>query len=484
MLTTRDIFLAFVSTVAGVWAFENVPIGFLLVCVVILSVLFVRFRTQTFLAACAIGLVLGSGAALIHHKEPSMLFPELVGQKIEGEMEVRSVKRSFFGFRYTSDVYVNSEKTGAIVDTYDTRELKVGNTAHFSGTLELPEAFENEYGKTFDYPNYLRSKEVFFVVQNAKLTEVVKRKGLSLDSTLESIRLYFEGGLEKVLHEPAASLSEGILVGDKGAMLASDSDMFRKAGIIHIIVLSGYNISVVAAFMMSAFSRFGRKKSLIFAGLGVVFFVLVTGASATAVRAGAMGLLAILGNFFRREVDALRLLAFAGIAMVMFSPLLPLYDPSFQLSFLATFGLIVFSPFLTEKFFKVPKVWGLREIAAATVATQAMTLPFLAHSMGAISVVSFFTNLFVLPVMPFLMLISFMTGILSLLPALGFVLSFPFAFITNALTAYVFSISRWFASLPFAMLNTSIVTGWVLFLVYIILIVFGLRTFEKGKTRD
>src|SRR3989344_9552327 len=138
---------------------------------------------------------------------------------------------------------------------------------------------------------------------------------------------------------------EGMLLGERRGMPEEVTQSFILAGLIHIVVLSGYNISIVAEQVLRFFNLIARKRvALALGAVAIVLFVIMVGAGATALRAGVMGLIAILARVLNRPAAALRALAVAVFCMVLVNPATLLYDPSFVLSVLATFGLVTLSP--------------------------------------------------------------------------------------------------------------------------------------------
>ncbi len=481
-MTTRDILLAFLFTIFGVWVYEFFSTGAILLCVIAVCTTYFLTKQKSSTIAVLIGIVLGVASLWVCQNAPNRVLFNTpnIGEKISGIAEIKSAKQSLFGFQYVAEIEMQGNKVKVILETADAKPLSYGDKANFTGTLSEPEDFVGEYGKTFHYKNYLRAKGILFVIKNARLSNVQKHSGFSTLKILDNIKNSFESSLEKVLHEPAVSLVEGTILGDKGAMTKADTENFRKSGLIHMIVLSGYNISIVIAFILAILKSFPRKISLISAIVAVALFVLMSGASTTAIRAGVMGSLVIAGNFVHRKLDVLRLLSITGTLMTIFSPLSALFDPSFQLSFLATFGLISFGPWVNRKISFITEKYGLREIASATIGSQIMTLPYLAYSMGAVSVVSLFSNVLVLPLAPILMLFGFLTGLFSFVPFIYL----PFTFIAHAISSYIFRVSEIFASLPFSMVATPIASAIIVLPLYIFLIIYGFRIYQEEKLRD
>ncbi|MBX4215553.1 ComEC/Rec2 family competence protein [Candidatus Parcubacteria bacterium] len=163
-----------------------------------------------------------------------------------------------------------------------------------------------------------------------------------------------------------------------------------------------------------------------------------------------MGLLVIMARRLGREYDVTMALALAGFLMLFHNPKILAFDVSFELSFLATIGLIFFSPLIAPYFRRVPARFGLRDVALATVSTQLFVLPFILYKMGGLSVVALPVNLLVLLFIPSIMFLGFITGII------GFVsgaIAAPFAFAASLLLGYVLLVTESFAGLPFASLS-------------------------------
>lgn len=351
-----------------------------------------------------------------------------------------------------------------------------GDKVVVRGKISLPESFETNTGREFDYKNYLRVRGVEVLMRYASVEEIIPG-GMSLRKTLYGTKHMFESSLEKVLPEPNVSLMEGILLGARRSIPEDLTNAFVISGLIHIVVLSGYNISIVAEAMLRALIFLPRTASFITGGVMMVLFVLMTGAGATAVRACIMGLIAIVARYMNRPTVALRALGVAGVAMVVWNPLSLLYDPSFILSMLATFGLITLSPWV-EKF--LPKFFdrtpNIKSIAASTVAVQMYILPALLYFTGVLSFVSFPANILALPVVPLVMLLGFISGLLGLVHPL---LALPTAFLANILLGWVSGVATLSATLPFSATVVAAFPAWVAVAAYIPLTWFALRCHKR-----
>lgn len=227
----------------------------------------------------------------------------------------------------------------------------------------------------------------------------------TLFSNFKKKLYYFRGCLEKtieqLLPEPQSSLEIGVLLGSKRAMPEKFLKNLRNTGTLHIVVASGYNLSVIAGFLVSALVWFfSRRKALIFAFLGVILYTLMVGAEPPVVRAAIMASLAYGAEYLGRLRDGLITLITAAIIMLLISPLM-LFDIGFQLSLMATAGILLVYPLLKEKkFFHLP-VFG--DNLATTLAAQIGVTPILLVNFGNLSFLSPFINALVLPLIPLLM---------------------------------------------------------------------------------
>ncbi len=188
----------------------------------------------------------------------------------------------------------------------------------------------------------------------------------------------------------------------------------------------------------------------------------MVGVSATVIRAGVMAALVLIARTIGRPYAALRALTFAGFVMVLINPYLLAFDPGFQLSFLATLGLVFFAEGLSARLTLVPEL--LREHLGTTLGTQLMVLPLLLFSTGKLSIVSLLVNVLVLPFVPFAMLLTFITACVGMLsPSLG-ILS---GFISYVSLTYIIRVAEAFAQVPFASVGIPVFPWWAMVLLYV-----------------
>jgi len=295
--------------------------------------------------------------------------------------------------------------------------------------------------------------------------------------TLYDIRGRLETTVNKFLTEPQSSLLNGILLGAKKEMPQEFWQKLRETGTLHIVVASGYNISVVAGVLIAVLTLLvSRKKALIFALVGIIFYTLMVGAEPPSVRAAIMAGLAFTAQVLGRQEDGFIALIFAAITMLLISPLI-LFDVGFQLSFAATGGILFLEPILKERgrIFNLP-VFGAE--LATTLAAQVGVMPIILANFGTISFLAPLINALVLPVVP---LIMYLGGIAVFLGLLLKPLGQFFAWLVGILLVYFTSIINIFARLPWVSLQIGPLSFWWGLGYYLALGIIILRhTFSKG----
>jgi competence protein ComEC len=222
--------------------------------------------------------------------------------------------------------------------------------------------------------------------------------------------------LEKSLPEPMSSLAAGILLGVKGQMPKDFYTALVNTGTLHIVAASGYNVTIVAGVIMSMLNGLvGRTLGVGFGIFGIFLYVFVAGAGASVVRAGIMGSLTLVAFYFGRPTEAKRLLYIAAGIMLFLDPAM-IFDIGFQLSFLATFGLLYLEPL----FKKLPRQALLAEYLYPTLAASIATLPVIIYQFGRVSYISPLVNMMVLPVVPLIMgLSAVVIGVGVIFPGIG-----------------------------------------------------------------
>ncbi|KKU95544.1 MAG: ComEC/Rec2-related protein, partial [Parcubacteria group bacterium GW2011_GWC2_48_17] len=312
-----------------------------------------------------------------------------------------------------------------------------------------------------------------------RITLLQHGEGNAVAETLFAFKEAFIEHINALIPQPHAALLGGLIVGAKQSLGKELLDDFRTVGVIHIVVLSGYNITIIAFFIEWLLSRLKKNLRLVLAAAAMMLFATMVGGGATVIRATVMALLVLLARGTGRIYQVTRALLVAGVVMLLHNPKILVFDTSFQLSFLATVGLIYVSPLIEPKVKWVTSRWHLREIVVATISTQIFVLPFLLYKTGVLSLVSLPVNLLILSAVPATMLFGFLAGMAGFLaPAIAA----PFAFLSYALLAYDLTVVDWFSKFPFAAFSLPYFPLWLTVFWYGIYAAFFLMWRKKQST--
>jgi len=232
--------------------------------------------------------------------------------------------------------------------------------------------------------------------------------------------------IDQLWSEPKASFMAGLLYGSRSGLPAELTENFNRTGITHIIAISGYNITIIVVVMMSVLINAGfyRQQAFWINLIGIFLFVIFTGGSASVTRAAIMGSLVLLGQYLGRLSQIGSTMMLALVIMLIINPLVLFYDAGFQLSFIATLGLVYISPKLESG---LKKNWvvnhpikfyqkildNLITVLTATLSAIIATLPLILYQFGRLSIVAPLANVLILWIIPFLMLLGFLAVILS-----------------------------------------------------------------------
>jgi len=326
--------------------------------------------------------------------------------------------------------------------------LKYGDKIKAKGTLRIAQKIDN-----FDYQGYLSKSGIVGTMAYPEI-ELISSGNNNIFYN------YKEKSSQKIreLMPPQVSpILEAMVLGNSGKISKETRDVLSKSGTSHIVAISGMHIVIFSTMIFWLLTNLGlwRKQAL---GLSIIFiftYIFLVGCPPSALRAGIMTSLLFIAEIFDRKSFNLRTLILAASILLLFNPLLLKYDLGFQLSFLAVLGIILTSATFNE-WFSFIKWKKVREIVAVTASAQIFSLPILISSFGYFSLVSFFTNLLILPILSVVMIL----GILMVLFPFGFILSIP----CSLLLFYLLAVVTFFSQLPFA---TASIPVFIILLLYI-----------------
>lgn len=381
-------------------------------------------------------------------------FPKYKSNKVIFEADIQNLK--------------NPEKT-LVTIFRNNQELKFGQKIEISGKIVRP---EQRIGEKFHYGRFLEKSEIytFFPYAQVKILEKTPEEigeiGIFWQKVLH-FRTQFENEIRKKLPVIESEYALGILLGAEWGIPQNILEEFNNTGLRHLLALSGFNITILILILFQIFFFLPKFLRIILSIILITFFVLITGASSSVVRAAIMGGLGLIilhsGRGSAKNIPKLVLITL--VCMTLWNPFVLVSDASLQFSILAVLGLYYFVPVLQKKFPTFTKKHlFLANILFATLAAQLFTLPLQLVLFEKFSLISPLANIIVAPITSFAMLFAFLVSI----PYVGWI----FVPISFALLHFSLSIAHVFSLIPYSHIETSGFPLWSLFPMFLGLVVF------------
>ncbi|HVQ44401.1 MAG TPA: ComEC/Rec2 family competence protein [Candidatus Saccharimonadia bacterium] len=261
---------------------------------------------------------------------------------------------------------------------------------------------------------------------------------------LEQTRQRFFTGVKTALPEPLSSFGLGLLVGIRALIPKPMQTELTLVGLSHLVAVSGYNLTIIVAAVDRALKRAGRGVALVTSLWLIAGFLIVTGASASIVRASLVAVLSLLASFYGRRFNPLALILVAAGITAAFDPGY-LTDLGWLLSFLAFFGILVVAPAVEARLHH-PRSVIVRLFIESFVA-HILTLPLILWMFGQLSIVAPLSNVLILPLVPLAMAVSFAAGLAGMfVPAFAGWFAWPAMLVLGFITKVIDQ----FAALPWA----------------------------------
>lgn len=270
---------------------------------------------------------------------------------------------------------------------------------------------------------------------------------------INTLRRRFAAGVQNALPEPAASFGLGLIIGQRSTIAQEVSTQLATVGLTHLVAVSGYNLTIIVQAARRATKRGSKYQSLLLATVLIFLFLLITGMSASIVRAAIVSMLSLLAWYYGRTFKPVLLIALTAVITALWNPLYVWGDISWYLSFLAFFGVLVIAPAIMRKFYgdREPKL--LQAVLIETFSAQIMTVPYILFIFQQISAVAIISNLIVVPMVPLAMLMALIAGLAGMFVPL---IAGWFALPGKIVLTYMLDIAGLLSKAPHALLRGSI----------------------------
>lgn len=299
------------------------------------------------------------------------------------------------------------------------------------------------------------------------------RKGRNSTSFLSGLRGGLAKSIDNYLSPPQSSILGATMLGENERLSYDLKEKLNRSGTRHITAISGMNIIILANMLigLGLFLGLWRGQAFYFALITIILFIIMVGAPSSAVRAGIMGGIVLFAEKIGRLSQAQRLLVITAAIMLAFNPLLLWFDAGFQLSFLATLGIVKMFAWFREKFSGVPDILGMRNTLAMTFPAVIFTAPILAANFGQVSLVSLLTNILIIPVVSLIFSFGFLASFMAMIfePIASLVFGPVWLFLT-----YISKVVEISSAFPLAVIQIESFP-WYVVLMYFTALWWGIR---------
>ena len=400
--------------------------------------------------------------------------PTIRRNKLEVDVKIKQIQKNDL----ITDI---NEKVKVKVNVNDEHEEKVRRILSVGNFVRIKKVTNQNTLVYLDgYNLYLKSNNIHVVLEvNAEHVHLIKTENkYSFTSLSLTFKKYVEGFFDITIQRPYNNVVKSVLFGNQGYMSKETLTNYSRSGTAHIIAVSGLHIGIIVIILgkMFDFAGINKNKQLLFTMLLLFFYAYTLNFPTSVVRAGAMYFLYVVSYFTNRRYDSVNSLFLIAFVALLFNPL-SLFSVSFQLSFMATFSILIFYPIIYNKLNKMPE--ALNKLLAVSISAQIGTMPIIAYHFNHISIISLVANLLIVPTIGVLISLAIVSVMVSLM---SFHIASFISLITNGLLIYIDLTVIKLAELPFSSIEINDIGQIYIILYYITLIALYCWSRYKSKT--
>lgn len=356
--------------------------------------------------------------------------PERDGDRVQFKLKLKNINYGQGNVDITEIVLVNvylSEEQ----QIYQAEQWSRGQTVYIEATVKQPQVAQNY--EQFNYRKYLQKNKIHWIFQVSTISQI---QVLSEERSLALKLLYFFDVLKAKLYQPFHILFDEKEAGYLGGLvfgMKTDLDeelfaSFSRLGLTHILAVSGTHVAVVVACLIYVLKlcRVPQDKAYTFTISFLPIYILLTGAEPSIIRAGIMGMIGLWLLKSQKLKNTTTILAITALFMLAVNPLI-VYNIGFQLSFIVTFGLIVYTPIMRRAISK--KKSKVYDLLSVTLSAQLTSFPLTIYYFNTFNPLSIIANLILVPYISFIILP--LATVTNLISHLSLTVAKPFALLTS-----------------------------------------------------
>lgn len=337
----------------------------------------------------------------------------------------------------------------------DVEKLEYGSIIKINA--QYTEATRDRNYGGFNYKTYLRTKKIYGIF-NVEDVEIVKNGS---DNIIIKLRKYIKSKLREKLKKENSELAISLIVGDRSHISSEVEDNFKKANLMHMLAISGAHFSYVILIATFISNRLQHKRlGQLIQIIAIIFFMNLTGNTASVVRAGIMSILLIGSSICKRQNDSLNNIAISAIIQIINNPYI-IFDSGFMLSYSGVLGIILFYKKISEHI-------HFKSIAL-TISANIFIIPIMIYNFHTISGSFIISNICV----------SWLLGIIIILEFISLCIPIKLLYmILDLLIMMLRKIAEICANIPFAQMY---VPRYAIFFVIVIYILIFCRKLKCRK---
>lgn len=265
------------------------------------------------------------------------------------------------------------------------------------------------------------------------------------DDMVREAREGFAGAVRRTVREPEASLGLGFVVGQRSSLPPELDEQLRIVGLTHIVVASGYNLTILVRFARRLLAGISRYLATATSATLMICFAVFSGFSPSMNRAVVVTGLSLAAWHYGRRFHPLLLIAYVAAGTAYWNPVYIWHDIGWYLSFLAFAGILIVAPALARLLFRDRQPSSIMQVFVETSAAQVMTLPLILLVFGQLPNLALVANMAVAPVVPAAMAMTALAGIITMMiPMPAGIIGWP----AQIMIGYVVAVTDWLASVP------------------------------------
>lgn len=382
--------------------------------------------------------IIGSVYINILEKINNKIYSEINGDKLVEAIIISEPEDKEYKYRFKIEVEsINGEFKYKGIQLLLNLKLKdakyipkYGDKILVKGKIEIPNTSRNYKG--FNYRDYLKTKKLYGTMEIETIEKEEDTKLRTIDKIVNYVQNNMNKTFNNILSEEEASLCIGILIGYRDNISDEIEDDFKKSNLTHMLAVSGSHITYIINCFAVLLGKTNRKISKISTILFLIFFIVLTGYTASVLRASFMGILVLLSSLLYRKSDTLNNLSISSLIILLINPY-TILDIGFILSFAGTLGIILFTDNINnyiyikimkkilknkeEKYIKILNNKFTKYIVnsfSVTLSANLLIIPIMAYSFSTFSFTFWVSNLLAAPIMEIVTILGFATYIISL----------------------------------------------------------------------